>query len=173
MVRNVYTRMVSPKLGYLVNLTGHNIKGKLQDSCLLSIVSSKQLNSLQLLLLRVILTVYVVHVRSSCVCHSKSSSLLWRPQKFVIAVTTSKVRHSSDELKSSSQQWRPTCNHIKLCWFSEAVMAIYPTTTEETVQCQLRNILSNKKQRYEKSLPGYVPPKRVRKRKVDLCTKYV
>ena len=52
-------------------------------------------------------------------------------------------------------------------------MAIYPTTTEETVQCQLRNILSNKKQRYEKSLPGYVPPKRVRKRKVDLCTKYV
>ena len=79
MVRNVYTRMVSPKLGYLVNLTGHNIKGKLQDSCLLSIVSSKQLNSLQLLLLRVILTVYVVHV--------------------LLAFVTAKVRHTNDDLR--------------------------------------------------------------------------
>ena len=79
-------------------------------------------------------------------------------------MTNSKVRHSNDDLRVII---------LNCADFSEAVMAIYPTTTEETVQCQLRNILSNKKQRYEKSLPGYVPPKRVRKRKVDLCTKYV
>ena len=48
MARNMYTRIVSPKLGYVVNLTGHNTKGKLKDSCLVSISSKKQFSSIAL-----------------------------------------------------------------------------------------------------------------------------
>ena len=87
MAGNMYTRIVSPKLGYVVNLTGHNTKGKLKDSCLVSIVSSKkEFSSIALAMWN--FNGYVVHV----------------VLPFVTEVTNLKGRHSNDERKSSSYQ---------------------------------------------------------------------